>query len=333
MGRGFVNIALLGAGQIGRYHADTIARHLRDARLAAVADPLATNAREAASLSDNVVVADTAADILRDDGIDAVVIATPTRFHAPLIVEAARAGKHIFCEKPIALTAEDGAQALAAAASSGVKLQVGFQRRFDAGYLRAKEAIAGGEVGAVELLSSTTRDPQPPVPGYLEGCGGVFLDTAIHDYDSVRFLSGSEVSEVFATASTLITKDRNGPFDIDTFVTVLRLESGALASVTNSLRAAYGYEAGAEVFGSKGKIVIAPYGGGVRRFDAGGVVATYPQTYLERFGAAYRAELADFVRCIIDDDLPAVTGDDGVRALEIALAATRSQLEGHPVRI
>jgi myo-inositol 2-dehydrogenase/D-chiro-inositol 1-dehydrogenase len=333
MGRRIVNIALLGAGEIGQFHAETIARHLRDAQLAAVADPMATNAREAASVGDNVLVADAAADVLRDDGIDAVVIASPTRFHASLIVEAARAGKHIFCEKPVALTVEDALQAVEATASSGVKLQIGFQRRFDEGYLRARDAIAAGELGAVELVASTTRDPEPPAPGYLEGCGGVFLDTAIHDYDSVRFLSGSEVSEVFAAASTLITKDRSGPFDIDTFVTVLRLESGALASVTNSLRTVYGYEAGAEVFGSTGKSVIAPDGGGVQRFAAGGIAASYPQTYRERFGAAYRAELADFVRCIIDDDAPAVTGEDGVRALEIALAATRSQREGRPVRI
>jgi len=180
---------------------------------------------------------------------------------------------------------------------------------------------------------STTRDPEPPPPGYLESCGGVFLDTAIHDIDSVRFLSGEEVAEVFATASTLVTTDRHSPFDLDTVVTVLRLRSGALASITNSLRTAYGYEAGAEVFGSNGKLVIAGGDGDLQRFRTDGVVASYPQTYRERFGAAYRAELADFVRCIREGGEPHATGEDGVRALEIALAATRSQREGHPVKL
>ncbi len=333
MVRRIVNIALLGAGEMGRYHAETIGRHLRDARLAAVVDPVEAHARQAACFGDNPLVANAASGILRFDGIDAVVIASPTRSHAQLIVEAARAGKHIFCEKPVALTLEDAVHAVEAAASNGVKLQIGFQRRFDEGYLHAREAIASGKLGAVELLSSTTRDPAPPAPGYLESCGGVFLDTAIHDYDSVRFLAGSEVTEVYATASTLVTKDRTGPFDIDTFVTVLRLTSGGLASVTNSLRTAYGYEAGAEVSGSKGKMVIAPVAVGVRSYVAGGVALPYPKTYRERFGEAYRAELAHFVRCILEDEAPAVTGHDGVRALEIALAATRSQREGQPVRI
>ncbi len=334
MTRRIVSVALIGAGEIGRFHAETLARHLPDARLAAVVDPATPDAERAAALGDGVFVAARADDVLRNEAIDAVVIAAPTRFHASLIAEAARSGKHAFCEKPVALTLEDARAALHAVAAAGVKLQIGFQRRFDEGYARVRRAVERGDIGAIELLSSTTRDPEPPAPGYLESCGGAFLDTAIHDFDSIRFFSGSEVVEVYAAASTLVTPDRRGPFDIDTFVTVLRLESGALATVTNSLRTAYGYEAGAEVFGSKGKLVIgASHDGSVQAYGRGGVAKAYPQSYRERFGAAYRAELADFVRCIIEDAAPKVVGEDGVRALEIALAATRSQREGQPVRL
>jgi len=331
--RSIVSMALIGAGEIGRFHAETLARHLPDARLVAVADPATADAERAAAFGDGVLVAASADEVLRNEVIDAVVIATPTRFHASLIIDAARSGKHVFCEKPIALTLEEARAALDAVAAAGVKLQIGFQRRFDAGYLRAHQAIVRGEIGRVELLLSTTRDPEPPAPGYLESCGGVFLDTAIHDFDSVRFLSGEEVVEVFATASTLVTTDRHGPFDLDTVVTALRLRSGALASVTNALRTAYGYEAAAEVFGSKGKLVIGGGEDGWRHYAAGRVAVAHPRSYGERFGAAYRAELADFVRCVADGGEPLVTGEDGVRALEIALAATRSQRAGQPVRL
>ena len=333
MGKGIVNVALLGAGEVGQLHAETLAHHVSGARLVAVVDPVVSNAKRAAALAAAVVAA-SPDEVLRDDGIDAVVIASPTRFHAALIIAAARHGKHVFCEKPIALTLEEAQAALDAVAAAGVKLQIGFQRRFDAAYLRAHQAIVSGEIGRVELLLSTTRDPEPPAPGYLESCGGVFLDTAIHDFDSVRFLSGEEVVEVFATASTLVTTDRHGPFDLDTVVIVLRLRSGALASVTNALRTAYGYEAGAEVFGSEGKLVIgASDGAGVQLYGPHGVATAYPGSYQERFGAAYRAAIIDFIRCVADDAAPRVSGEDGVRALEIARAATRSQRARQPGRL
>lgn len=332
MGRRIAGVALIGAGEIGQFHAETLAR-LLDARLVAVVDPMTRDAERAASFGEGVAVAARPEGVLADPEVDAVVIATPTRFHAPLIVDAARAGKHVFCEKPIALGLDEARAAVAAAKDAGVRLQIGFQRRFDAGYARARQAIERGDIGTVELLMSTTRDPEGPPAGYLESCGGVFLDTTIHDIDSVRFLSGEEVVEVFATASQLIAPDRSGPFDIDTVVTVLRLRSGALASVTNSLRTAYGYEAGAEAFGSKGKLVIDGRGEGVRRFGAEGAVDAYPRTYRERFGEAYRAEMEDFVRRVVHGGEPRVTGEDGVRALEVALAATASQREGRPVRV
>ncbi len=328
-----VNIALLGAGQIGSLHAETIAHHLPGARLAAVYDPAGERARTAASLADGAVVCDDPESLLASPGIDAVVIAGPTRVHAPLIAAAARAGKHVFCEKPIALALDEAREAAAAVETAGVKLQIGFQRRFDTGYVQAREALAGGDLGEIELLASTTRDPKPPPPGYLASCGGMFLDTAIHDFDSVRFLSGSEVVEVYATASSLVVPEREGPDEIDTTVTVLRLASGALASVTNSLRTGYGYEAGAEVFGSRGKLIVSSATRQVERFDLRGVSTAYPASYRERFADAYRAELAEFVRSISADTPSPCGADDGVAALTIALAARESALERRTVRL
>ena len=333
MARRPVSLALVGAGAIGQVHARTVAQHLPGARLAAVVDPDAGRAQQAAAVADGAAAMESAGPALREPAIDAVVIAAPTHVHADLIIEAARNGKHVFCEKPLALTLGDARRAVDAVTAAGVHLQIGFQRRFDAGYRRAKDAIARGELGRVELLASTTRDPAPPRPGYLECCGGVFLDTSIHDFDSIRFLADDEVSEVYATASTLVTPERGGAFDLDTVAVVLRLRSGALATVTNSLRTGYGYEAGAEVFGSRGKITVHGAEDGVRHYREGHVAVAHPQTWRERFGEAYRAELADFVRCVAEGRPPSVDGKDGLRALEVALAATQSQREGRPVRL
>src|SRR5438067_786653 len=274
-----INIALLGAGEIGQVHAQTLARHLPGVRLAAVVDPVVPNAQLAASLGDDVYVGSEPEAVLANEGIDAIVIGAPARFHPELIVASARAGKHIFCEKPVALTIEDARRAVECVRECDVKLQIGFQRRFDAAYVHAKRAIDRGDIGKVEMILSTTRDPAPPKPGALEAAGGIYLDTAIHDFDSVRFLSGAEVVDVFAIASTLVTTDRHGAYDIDTAATVLRLSSGALATVTNSLRTAYGYEAGAEVFGSKGKIVIDGSEGGLQVYAGGNVARAYPRTF------------------------------------------------------
>jgi myo-inositol 2-dehydrogenase/D-chiro-inositol 1-dehydrogenase len=328
-----INLAIVGAGTIGRLHAENVVRHLPGARIAAIVDPDEGRGRTVAALAPDAGVTTDLDRMLRDSDIDAVIVGAPTREHAAIIRAAASAGKHVFCEKPIALTLDDANSAVEAARTNRVKLQLGFQRRFDSAYERVREAVACGELGAVEMLISTTRDPVPPRPGYLESCGGMFLDTAIHDYDSVRFLAGSEVVEVYASASNLVAPERRGPFDIDTAMTVLRLASGALATVTNSLRTGYGYEAGAEVYGSNGKAVIGAEAGGVQRFAGGAMATPLPRTYAERFAAAYREELAAFVRAIVEDSEPRCTGEDGLRALEIALAATRSQREGQPVRL
>ena len=326
-----VRVGVIGAGEMGRYHCETLALRLPGAELVAVADLDEDAARRAAGLAPAAAVLTDHRALLADPSIQAVVIATPNDTHAFLIREAARAGKHVFCEKPIALDLAGADAALAEADRQGVKLQVGFQRRFDPAYREARQAIADGELGAVELIVGTTRDPRTPGVEQLRRSGGLFADTAIHDLDSVRFLTGLEVVEVFATASTLILPDGGDGF-ADTAVTALRLESGALAVITNSLRAGYGYEVSMEVMGERGKIAVGyERQTAVRRLTAEGVRHDHVGRFLDRFGEAYQREMAHFIDCVAGDREPEVTGADGRAALALALLAERSQREGRPL--
>ena len=191
MTRASMRMALIGAGGIGEFHAETLARHVHGAQLVAIADPIRASAEQAAAHGDAIDLFEDPIAVLARADIDAVVIAAPGRFHRTLVEVAAAAGKHIFCEKPIALTVEDARACVDAAATAGVKLQIGLQRRFDPAYLRAKQAIDRGDIGNVELLFSTTRDPAPPPPGAVELAGGIYLDSAIHDFDTLRWFANS----------------------------------------------------------------------------------------------------------------------------------------------
>jgi len=327
-----VRVGVIGAGVMGRYHCETLARRLPGAELVAVADVDEDAARRAAGLAPAAAVLTDHRALLADGSIQAVVIATPNDTHAGLIREAVRAGKHVFCEKPVALDLAGADAALAEADRQGVKLQIGFQRRFDTAYRVARRAIADGELGAVELIVGTTRDPKPPGLEQLRRSGGLFFDTAIHDLDSVRFLTGLEVVEVFATASALILPDGGAEGFGDTAVITLRLETGALAVITNSLRAAYGYEVSMEVMGERGKIAVGyERQTAVRRLTAEGVRHDHVGWFLDRFGEAYVAELAHFIDCVAGDREPEVTGADGRAALALALLAARSHREERPL--
>ena len=327
-----VRVGVIGGGVMGRYHCETLALRLPGAALVAVADVDEDAARRAAGFAPAAAVLTDHRALLADGSIQAVVIATPNDTHAALIGEAAHAGKHVFCEKPVALDLASADAAIAEAARQGVKLQIGFQRRFDPAYREARQAIADGELGAVELIVGTTRDPRPPGVEQLRRSGGLFPDTAVHDLDSVRFLTGLEVVEVFATASTLVLPDGGVERFVDTAVTALRLETGALAVITSSLRAAYGYEVSMEVMGERGKIAVGyERQTAVRRLTAEGVHHDYVGWFLDRFAEAYTAELAHFVECVASDREPEAAGTDGRAALALALLAERSHREERPL--
>ncbi len=327
-------IGVIGAGRIGKIHAENLAR-LPGVALAGIADINLPAAQElAAKLGAPAAVADYHA-LLQDPTIHAIVICSATDTHAHIVEEAAAAHKHIFCEKPIDLDLNRIDRALAAAARAGVKLQVGFNRRFDPSFRKAREMVASGKVGAPHLLRITSRDPAPPPPEYVRVSGGIFLDMTIHDFDMARYLIGSEVIEVYATGGVLIDPNIGAAGDVDTAVTVLRFANGAIGTIDNSRQAVYGYDQRVEVFGSRGAVSVsnrAPDAAVMS--DASGVHGALPlYFFLERYAESYIAEMRAFVEAVQQDQTPPVTGADGRAPVVIGLAAKKSLNENRPVKL
>lgn len=327
-------IALIGCGRIGQLHARTLVA-LRDiCDLAIIADFYPESAEQTAtSFGVPHWTADGEAAIA-DPTIDAVIISSSTDTHAPFIELAAQHGKDIFTEKPIALDLEATEKALAAAERAGVRLQVGFQRRFDPGYAAAKVAIEQGELGALEMIHDVMRDPAPPPAAYIAQSGGLYRDMAIHNFDSVRWLMGEEPVEIFAMASALVSEDVRAAKDVDTSVVSLRFPSGALATIENSRRSGFGYDVRTEIFGSAGALMIGESRDlPIRRYTTAGVMEDHQYFFLERFRDAYRNEMIAFLNAIRDDTPVAVTGEDGRAALRLAVAAEESLRQGRPVSL
>jgi myo-inositol 2-dehydrogenase / D-chiro-inositol 1-dehydrogenase len=329
-----VSVAVLGAGRIGRKHAETLALKVPEGRLAVIADPAEEAARAASEAARGAPWTTDFAAALADPAVAAVVIAAPTNLHAELICQAAAAGKQIFCEKPIALTLAEADEALAAVREAGVLLQIGFQRRFDPAYERAHAAVKRGDLGRLYLLRSTTRDPEPPPENYLRAAPSILTDTTTHDVDMLRWLAGSEVTEVFAAGAALIRDEHAKRGLVDTTVCTLRFESGALGFIDNCWHAAYGYDVRTEVLGAGGALEVGhAQETALARFSREGVTRDYPYWFLDRFGPAYERELADFVRCVAERAAPRVTGEDARETLHVAVAAVQSLNEGRPVRL
>jgi predicted dehydrogenase len=307
-----IGLAVIGLGAIGRVHARNLARHVSGAELVLVVDKLAELA-EAAGGELGVRWSTRPDDALGEPGVSAIVIAVPTPFHAGLIERAATAGRHVFCEKPLALEPAAARRAVSAARSAGVRLQVGFQRRFDPDFLAAKHHIDSGAVGAVQLLRIAHRNRTPPHETELvERLGSIFVDMTVHDFDTARWLVG-EVDEV-----TAFERKRNA-------VTVLRFRNGALGIVDNSRYAGYGFECSAEVVGTDSTLRI---GGRGRPLDVDvlttcGALSRVAEDHIERHRTAYRDELRHFVACLRDGTEPSVGGQDAIAALELSLAAER----------
>ncbi len=333
--RPVLNIGLIGAGRIGRLHAQHLAHRVPRARLVAVADVVIEAARACAEENSVPKVVSDFRAVLDDPDVDAIVVCSATDTHARIIEDAAAAGKHIFCEKPIDLSLERTDVALGAVHRSGVKLQVGFNRRFDANYRRARAAITNGEVGTVWRVHIVSRDPEAPSLEYIRSSGGMFVDMTIHDFDMARFLVGSEVEEVFATTAVLVDPQIGAAGDIDTAVVVLRFNNGAIGTIDNSRAAVYGYDQRVEVLGSGGMVATS------NNFESNAVISDAKSVrrdlplnfFLERYTDSYIAEMAAFVDCILDDTAPPVTGEDGRAALVLGLAAARSASENRPVRL
>lgn len=335
MSIGTLNIGLIGAGRIGRLHAAHLASRVQGAKLLAVADISGEAARMCAEQYGIPLATEDYQGILDDSRIEAVVICSSTDTHARIIEEAAQAGKHIFCEKPIAHDLRAIDRALEAVERAGVKLQIGFNRRFDANYRRVRQAIMEGEIGQLSMLHITSRDPAPPPIEYIRSSGGLFLDMAIHDFDMARFLTGSEVETVYTEAEVLVDPEIGAAGDVDTAITVLRFANCAIGTIDNSRRAAYGYDQRVEVLGSKGAISIGNnYSNTAVVSDSASVRRDLPlYFFMERYTESFVAEMQAFVDAVLNDKPVSVTGQDGRKPVVMALAARMSYEQQRPVRL
>ncbi len=327
-----LNIGLIGAGRIGKIHGESIATRVPQARLAGVADIDLPVAEELAGRFGVPALKDYRA-LLEDPDVKAVAICSATDTHARIIREAARAGKHIFCEKPIDHSLEKIDAALAAVEESGVKLMVGFNRRFDPNFRKVREMVADGAVGETHILRITSRDPAPPPIDYIKVSGGIFLDMTIHDFDMARYLIGREVEEIFVAAGVRIDPAIGQAGDVDTAVITLRFADGTIGTIDNSRQAVYGYDQRVEVFGSEGMVAVANNKPDTHVFaNAGGVHSAKPlYFFLERYMDSYIAEMGEFVDSVLKGQDPPVTGKDGRIPVVMGLAAWRSYQEKRPV--
>lgn len=327
-----VRFGLAGLGRMGRIHATSLASRCPTAELASVFD---ADAGAAKAVGEELGVQAVGAydDLLADDSIDAIAIATPTTSHAELSVRAGRAGKHVFCEKPVSLDREETVEAIAALQQAGVKLQVGFHRRFDPDWVAAMARMRRGELGEVYLFRTSLRDMKPPKVEFLQGSGGFFVDVTIHDLDVARWMVG-EVVEVSAYGTALSDPGFAEIGDIDTAVVVLRFANGALGVIDNSRAAGYGYECSTEVMGSSATVRIDNPPLHQYAWLTPGTAATeVVRDFEQRYPVAYAAELEAFARCVRDDTPPQVTGVDALAAFDLALAADRSWRTGQPVAV
>lgn len=330
-----LKVGVIGAGRIGRVHAENLAYRIPDAQVVAVADVIEDAAKKLAAELHIAAVYPDYHSILDDPTIDAVIICSSTDTHAQMIEESAAAKKHIFCEKPIALDLGKIDRALAAVEKAGIKLQVGFNRRFDPSFRRVRELIATGGIGAPHILRITSRDPAPPPIAYVKVSGGLFLDMTIHDFDMARFLMGSEVVEVFAAANVLVDPEIGKAGDVDTAVITLRFANGAVGVIDNSRRAVYGYDQRVEVFGSGGMALATnKTSDTVERSDGVGVHFAKPvHFFVERYAEAYMTEMREFVQCVLENKTPSVGGMDGRIPVVMGYAAQKSVEENRPVRL
>ena len=325
-----VRFGILGAGRIGKVHAKSLADSGR-AEVAYIADALP----DAATALAQSVGAKTASvdDVLASD-VDAILIATPTDTHADLIEKAANAGKAILCEKPVSLSVERIEKCLPVVEKAGVPLMIGFHRRYDPNFGNMKQRIDQGEIGDVEMVTITCRDPSAPPVSYIERSGGLYRDMMIHDFDMARFLLGEEPVTVHALGAVLTDPAIKATGDVDTAVVHMQTASGKICVITNSRRATYGHDQRIEVHGSKGMLRAGNiHLTTVERADAGGFTSDLiPFSFVERYEEAYRREINQFLTFLEKGEKPSASGYDGLMAQKLAEAATKSRQTGEAVK-
>jgi len=330
-----LNIGVIGTGRIGKVHIATLVQNVPRANVVAIADINLESANELAKKLGIKTVFNNYLDIIKNPGVEAVVICSPTDTHAKYIVEAARAGKHIFCEKPVDLSLEVIKDAIEVVNRAGVKFMIGFNRRFDPNFLKVRQMVTDGKIGVPHILKITSRDPNPPSAEYAASSGGMFMDMTIHDFDMARYIVGSEVTEVYARASVLVDPAIGKAGDVDTAIITLTFANGAIGVIDNSRKAVYGYDQRVEIFGSNGMVSADNnYPENHRYFSSDGVHRSLPLNFfMDRYLEAYANEMKIFCEAVLDNKPIPVSGDDGIMSVAVAFAAKKSHLENRPVKI
>jgi myo-inositol 2-dehydrogenase/D-chiro-inositol 1-dehydrogenase len=330
-----VRVGIIGAGRIGKIHTENILKEIPEAEIVSIADVDLNKTKEwAGNLGVKKIFADPK-EVINDPKIDVIIICSPTNTHSDLIIESAKSGKHIFCEKPIDFNLNRIKAALKVVEESGVKLQIGFNRRFDHNFKKIHQLVESGQLGNVHIINITSRDPDLPSMEYLKNSGGIFMDMTIHDFDMARYLANSEVDEIYSVGSVLIDSRVKEIGDYDTAISILKFKNGATCIIDNSRKAVYGYDQRVEVFGSKGSAMTyndTPTNVIVSNENA--VCMDKPlYFFLERYKASFVQEMKDFINCVIRDEKPIVSGIDGFKAVIIASSASKSAKERKSIKI
>lgn len=330
-----ITIGIIGAGRIGKLHAENIIYHVPGVKIKTVSDIYADSIKDWALNLGIKNVSGDYRDITDDPEIDTVFICSSTNTHSKFVIESAKSGKHVFCEKPVDLDIPTIQKVLEEVDKAGVKFQVGFNRRFDHNFKRVHDIVREGKIGVPHVIKITSRDPAPPPVDYIKVSGGIFLDMTIHDFDMARYLSGSEVTEVFAQGAVLVDPAIGAAGDVDTAIVTLKFENGALGVIDNSRKAVYGYDQRVEVFGSKGCVTVSndtPNSAILSNEEA--VIGEKPKYFfLERYKDSYIQEVISFFDAIRSGGETPVTGIDGLKPVIIGLAAKKSLSENRPVKI
>ena len=329
-----INIAIIGTGRLGSVHTRNLARLIPEANLVAICDIRLEVAQKVADELNITRVVKDYHELLADKDIEAILIATSTDTHAFIMKDVAAAGKQIFCEKPLALDLESIDDALRVVKDAGVKLQVGFNRRFDKSFRRVHEIVTSGNIGRPCILHITNRDPVPPSLEYARSSGGMFLDMTIHDFDMARFQVG-EIEEIYAIGGVLVAPYLEEANDVDTNIVTLRFANGAMGVIDNSRQAVYGYDQRLEVFCSAGTAMAGNEAENtvVMGNETGYNSARPPYFFMQRYADCYVAEVREFLQCVRDNKEPSITGHDGRMAVVLGLAAWKSLRENRPVRV
>lgn len=329
-----LNVGIIGAGRIGQVHAKSITYHIPQAKIVAISDIYYEGAKRVAESLGIPNAYEDYHEILNNPEIDAVLICSSTDTHADIAVEAAEAGKHIFCEKPVDLTVAKIKKVIAAVEKAGVKLQIGFNRRYDHNFAEIKRLANDGKLGKLQTIKITSRDPEPPSIDYVKVSGGIFLDMTVHDFDMARFIGG-EVEEVYANAAVTVDEAIGEAGDVDTALIALKFKNGAIGVIDNCRKACYGYDQRLEVFGTGGQASAAnDTPTNVSYINENGNMTDKPlYFFLERYMQSFTDEMAEFINAVQNDELTKTTVNDGLEALRLGLAAKLSVKEHRPVKL